>query len=113
VYNLSTVAGDPPLRGLVRVVLPMTEWWHRLLEDWTLDDIADKDLAALARAGDQGPRAPPVRSGPEAVKRRLRVRSDLLWMSAWWRPDDRAQRPAPPTAFTTREGVAAATEATG
>ena len=33
VYNLSTVAATLHFEDLVRVVLPMTEWWHRLLED--------------------------------------------------------------------------------
>ena len=40
-----------------------------------------QDLAALAGAGDQGPGAPARPCpGEEKVKRRLRVRSDLLWM---------------------------------
>ena len=112
VYNLSTVAATLHFEDLVRVVLPMTEWWHRLLEDWTLDDIADKTSQGWLAQAIKDPEHPPVRSGPEAVKRRLRVRSDLLWMIrvVGALTIVRSGRRLP-RAFTTREGVAAATEA--
>jgi serine protease AprX len=112
VYNLSTVAATLHFEDLVRVVLPMTEWWHRLLEDWTLDDIADKTSQRWLAQAIKDPEHPPVRLGPEAVKRRLRVRSDLLWMIrvVGALTIVRSGRRLPP-AFTTREGVAAATEA--
>ena len=112
VYNLSTVAATLHFEDLIRVVLPMTEWWHRLLEDWTLDDIADRTSQHWLAQAIMDPEHPPVRSGPEAVKRRLRVRSDLLWMIrvvgalAIVRSGRRL-----PRVFTTRQGVAAATEA--
>ena len=112
VYNLSTVAATLHFEDLVRVVLPMTEWWHRLLEDWTLDDIADKTSQRWLAQAIKDPEHPPVRLGPEAVKRRLRVRSDLLWMIrvVGALTIVRSGRRLP-RAFTTREGVAAATEA--
>jgi subtilisin family serine protease len=113
VYNLSTVAATLHFEDLVRVVLPMTEWWHRLMQDWTVDDIGDQTSQRWLAQAIKDPEHPPARSGPESVKRRLRVRSDLLWMIrvvgalTIVRSGGRL-----PRAFTTPgQGVAAATEA--
>ncbi len=113
VYNLSTVAATLHFEDLVRVVLPMTEWWHRLTREWSVDDIRDETSQRWLAQAIRDPEHPPIAPGPASVKRRLRVRSDLLWMIrvvgalAIVRRGGRL-----PRVFTeSKEGVAAATEA--
>ena len=51
-------------------------------KDWKVDDIQDRGLAALARAGDQGPGASgPIAPGPEKARSEgSACAPDLLWM---------------------------------
>jgi subtilisin family serine protease len=80
VYNLSTVAATLHFEDLVRVVLPMTEWWHRLTREWSVDDLQNRRSQRWLAEAIRDPEHPPVAPGPESVKRKLRVRADLLWM---------------------------------
>ncbi len=113
VYNLSTVAATLHFEDLVRVVLPMTEWWHRLTQDWTVDDIQDKASQRWLAQAIKDPEHQPIRPGAEKAGRRLRVRADLLWMIRVVGALTIVRRGGRlPRAFTTtEEGVAAATEA--
>ena len=113
VYNLSTVAATLHFEDLVRVVLPMTEWWHRLTQDWTVDDIQDKASQRWLAQAIKDPEHQPIRPGAEKAGRRLRVRADLLWMIRVVGALTIVRRGGRlPRAFTTtEEGVATATEA--
>ena len=114
VYNLSTVAATLHFEDLVRVVLPMTEWWHRLTGG--LDARRHRRTRPRSAGSRRRSRTPSTRRcgrAPEAVKRRLRVRSDLLWMIrvVGALTIVRSGRRLPRAFTTTAEGVAAATEA--
>ena len=113
VYNQSIVAATLHFEDLIRVVLPMTEWWHRLTRDWSVDDLEERASQRWLAQAIKDPEHLPIDPGPGSVKRRLRVRSDLLWMIrvvgalGIVRQGGRL-----PRSFTeTKEGVAAATEA--
>jgi subtilisin family serine protease len=113
VYNQSTVAATLHFEDLVRVVLPMTEWWHRLTRDWSVDDVQVGTSQRWLAQAIKDPEHPPIAPGPESVKRRLRVRADLLWMIRVVGALTIVRRGGRlPRVFTERtEGVAAATEA--
>jgi hypothetical protein len=64
-YNLSTVAATLYFEDLIRVVLPMTDWWLRLEEPWWIEDVEDLAKAVMDPEHPQGNRRPPP---------------DLLWM---------------------------------
>jgi subtilisin family serine protease len=113
VYNQSTVAATLHFEDLIRVVLPMTKWWARLTQDWKVTDIDRQDSQRWLAQAIKDPENPSIGPGPQSLKRKLRVRPDLLWLIrvvgalAIVRSGGRL-----PRVFTeTREGVAAATAA--
>lgn len=75
VFNQSTVAATLYFEDLVRVVLPMTDWWQRLTRQWNAaamqDDTVQQRLAAAVQNPEQAP------SDPETGRR---LPPDLLWM---------------------------------
>jgi hypothetical protein len=70
VYNGSTVAAELYFEDLVRVVLPMTDWWHRAASPLLIDRTGVEWL--------------PLVKDPEHASRRsaaaARVRPEMLWM---------------------------------
>jgi subtilisin family serine protease len=74
VYNQSTVAATLYFEDLVRVVLPMTDWWQRLTRTWNPADLQLPDAQrALARVV-RDPERPP------SNERGQRLSPDVLWM---------------------------------
>ena len=113
VYNQSTVAATLHFEDLIRVVLPMTEWWQRLTRDWGVDDIQSRASQLWLAQAIRDPEHPLITPGPQSLKRGLRVPTDLLWLIrvvgalAIVRTGGRL-----PRVFTDRKaGVAAATAA--
>ena len=113
VYNLSTVAATLHFEDLVRVVLPMTEWWHRLMQDWTVDDIGDETSQRWLAQAIKDPEHPPVAIGTGVGQAAAEgALGSPVDDPRGGRADDRAQgRPAPAGLHEPEQGVAAATEA--
>jgi hypothetical protein len=79
VYNQTTVAATLYFEDLIRVVLPMTDWWARLDRLWKVEgaqsDFVQEELAQAVK----DPEHPPaIETGKE--DRRLRLPPALLWM---------------------------------
>jgi hypothetical protein len=78
VYNQSTVAATLYFEDLVRVVLPLTDWWKRSSAHWGLDELqrpaAQRYLAEALR----DPEHARVERGRGA--RRHRLSADVLWL---------------------------------
>ncbi|HEX5757591.1 MAG TPA: S8 family serine peptidase [Thermoanaerobaculia bacterium] len=105
VYNQSTVAATLHFEDLIRVVLPMTDWWARLVQrlDFSRLQLADvqKNLAVAV----QDPEHPPLLG-------ERRLPPDLLWMVRVVGALALVHRGEPlPASFTARGGVANATPA--
>jgi serine protease AprX len=112
VYNQSSVAATLYFEDLIRVVLPMTEWWHRITRDWTVDALqSDSAQRTLAEAL-KDPEHPPINEHPRKPGQKLRLPPDLLWMVRVVGAMALARRRRPlPAAFTDPEkGVAGATD---
>jgi len=76
VYNQTTVAAALRFEDLIRGLLPMTEWWHRLSKRWAIGRIGDVvEPLALALEDPEHPRPVPRADGTAA-----RPSPDLLWM---------------------------------
>jgi subtilisin family serine protease len=74
VYNQSTVAATLYFEDLVRVVLPMTDWWSRITRTWRPAEMRSAAaLRALASAV-RNPEHPPL------DMRERRLPPDLLWL---------------------------------
>lgn len=101
VYNQSAVAAELYFEDLVRVVLPMTEWWH-------------KAASALLLKRSSGEWVPLVRD-PEHASRpsesSARVRPEMLWMIRVVGVLALAHRNDPLPAALETKGVANATDA--
>ena len=79
IYNQSTVAVDLYFEELIRIVLPMTDWWSQLSQEWkikTLGVASEATLGLLAQAIKDPERAKPIPIGDQAV----RFPTALLWM---------------------------------
>jgi subtilisin family serine protease len=78
VYNQSTVAATLYFEDLIRVVLPMTEWWARIAKRWNARDMqTDSAQKRLAKAL-KDPEHPPI--DPKDRKKKRRLAPDILWM---------------------------------
>jgi len=79
VYNQSTVAATLYFEDLIRAVLPMTDWWHRLDELWRIEDVdtvlGQENLAEAVMDPEHPPLLPTEEEGEER-----RPPPDLLWM---------------------------------
>jgi len=112
VYNQSSVAATLYFEDLIRVVLPMTEWWHRITRDWPVDalpsDAAQRGLAAALR----DPEHPPISERPGKPGQKVRLPPDLLWMVrvVGAMAVARRRRPLPASFTDPRKGVAEATD---
>jgi hypothetical protein len=78
VYNQSTVAATLYFEDLVRVVLPMTEWWGRISKHWQPAEMQTGRAQALLATALQNPEHPPI--NPKDRKKKQRLPPDLLWM---------------------------------
>ena len=79
IYNQSTVAVDLYFEELIRIVLPMTDWWSQLSQEWkikTLGVASEATLSLLAQAIKDPERAKPIPIGDQVV----RFPTALLWM---------------------------------
>lgn len=80
VYNQTTVAATLHFEDLIRVILPMTDWWAKLDHRWTItgiqfDDIQDKLAEAV-----QDPEHPrPLPTGKQEGEQ-MHPSPALLWM---------------------------------
>jgi len=80
VYNQSTIAATLYFEELIRVVLPMTQWWATITARWPLDALqTEEGQADLAKAV-MDPEHPPIVDDPKDPSRKLRLPPDLLWM---------------------------------
>jgi hypothetical protein len=107
-YNQTTVAATLHFEDLLRVVLPMTDWWARLDKQWKIEGVQTPEVQAeLAKAVEDPERPPSIKTGKGTA---LRLPPALLWMvriaGALALYHHRQPLPA---AFLGREGVAGAT----
>jgi len=55
IYNQSTAAAELYFEDLIRVVLPMTEWWHKAAKALLLD-LPDDEWVAMVKNPENAPR---------------------------------------------------------
>ncbi len=80
VYNQTTVAATLHFEDLIRVVLPMTDWWARLDDKWAIKRIAEEGAQEILAQAIQNPERPrAVRDGQEVEWARS-LPPTLLWM---------------------------------
>ncbi len=78
VYNQSTVAATLRFADLVRVILPLTDWWWRTIGGKVSDgDFADPEIRKYIAVAIKNPENPPA---PEIPQISDRVRPDVLWL---------------------------------
>lgn len=78
VYNQTTVAGRLFFEDLVRVVLPMTEWWHKLERRWQIAGLQSPQVVARLAEAVHDPEHPqPLPTGRGDSRR---PPTDLLWL---------------------------------
>jgi serine protease AprX len=110
IYNQSTVAVDLYFEELIRIVLPMTDWWSLLSQEWkigTLGVAREETLTLLAQAIKDPERAKPIPIGDKEV----RFPTALLWMIRVAGALAIVHRgEALPPQFLKKDGVAGATE---
>jgi subtilisin family serine protease len=113
VYNQSTVGATLYFEDLVRVVLPMTDWWSRIERDWPVEDLRAPEAQKRVAAALKDPEHPPIGQHPRNREKKLRLPPDLLWLFrvVGAMAIVRRGRPLPPTFTDPRRGVSAATDA--
>jgi len=79
-YNLTTVAATLYFEDLIRVVLPMTDWWARLDKQLEIERVQEKDVQSYLTKAVQDPEH--AHAIPAAVKGEPNVYLPpaLLWM---------------------------------
>jgi serine protease AprX len=77
IYNQSTVAASLTFRDLLRVVLPMTEWWWRKIKPHVVDSESFNrdDVRSYIALAIEDPEHP-----PPAPTEALRLTADVLWL---------------------------------
>ncbi|HEX8100217.1 MAG TPA: S8 family serine peptidase [Actinomycetota bacterium] len=79
-YNQSTVAATLYFEDLIRIVLPMTDWWARLARQFKVERAQTKEAQELLIQGVRDPEHPPsLKAGPDGNEE-LRLPPALLWM---------------------------------
>jgi serine protease AprX len=110
IYNQSTVAVDLYFEELIRIVLPMTDWWSMLSQEWkigTLGAASEETLRLLAQAIKDPERAKPI----PIAKKDVRFPTALLWMVRVAGALAIVHRGGTlPPKFLEKDGVAGATE---
>ena len=108
VYNQSTVAATLYFEDLVRVVLPLTDWWSRNSALWRLEDLQDSAVQRVLAQALKDPEHARVESGRGGGWRRLP--SDVLWLIRVVGALALVRRGQPlPDAFTGARGIEQAT----
>jgi len=112
VYNQSSVAATLYFEDLIRVVLPMTEWWHRITRNWSVDALLSDDAQRTLAAALKDPEHPPITEHPKNPGQKLRLPPDLLWMIrvVGAMAVARRRRTLPPSFTDPQRGVAEATD---
>ncbi len=78
VYNQATVAASLIFADLVRVVLPLTDWWRRTIDERVeTGDFRSQAIRAYIAIAITNPENPPV---PKETSLIGRVRPDVLWL---------------------------------
>ncbi|HEV7515379.1 MAG TPA: S8 family serine peptidase, partial [Thermoanaerobaculia bacterium] len=78
-YNQTTVAATLHFEDLIRVVLPMTDWWARLDRQWKIDGAQSESVQeTLAKAVEDPEHPPTIETGKGDTQ--LRLQPALLWM---------------------------------
>jgi subtilisin family serine protease len=80
VYNQSTIAATLYFEELIRVVLPMTQWWATITARWPLDALETADGQADLAKAVMDPEHPPIVDDPKDPNGKRRLPPDLLWM---------------------------------
>jgi hypothetical protein len=75
-YNQTTVAATLYFEDLVRVVLPMTEWWQRVATRWAIDDLKKRGNQ-LAQALIDPEHSPQME---RLEQRHQSLPADILWL---------------------------------
>jgi subtilisin family serine protease len=106
------VAATLYFEDLIRVVLPMTDWWHRITRDWSVDALLSDDAQRALAAALKDPEHPPISEHPRHPGQKLRLPPDLLWMIrvVGAMAVARRRRPLPASFTDPRKGVAEATD---
>ena len=73
VYNQSTVAATLYFEDLIRVVLPMTDWWARLERQWRVEDLQTKEGQEVVAEALKDPEHPRALKTSQADNRELRL----------------------------------------
>ena len=112
VYNQSTVAATLYFEDLIRVVLPMTDWWARLERQWRVEDLQTEEGQEVVAEALKDPEHPRALKTGQADNRELRLPPALLWMMRVAGVLAIVHRGRPlPRSFQTPDGVASATTA--
>jgi subtilisin family serine protease len=77
VYNQSTVAAALTFEELIRVVMPMTQWWAKITEQFVLERLQEADGQDNVAGEMMDPEHPKIIVTPD---RSFRLPPDLLWM---------------------------------
>jgi hypothetical protein len=106
IYNQSIAAATLYFEDLVRVVLPLTDWWARICRTWDPGEIQRPEAQRALAVAVKNPEHPPI------DRRERRLPPDMLWMLRVVGAVALVHRGrALPAVFTDpRRGVAAATE---
>lgn len=77
IYNQSTVAATLTFKDLLRVVLPMTDWWWRKIEPHVVDSesFSRENVRKYIALAIEDPEHPPPPPHPT-----LRLTADVLWL---------------------------------
>src|SRR5207247_11274817 len=77
VYNQSTVGAALTFKELIRVVMPMTQWWAKLTQQFALERLYEADGQDNIAGEMMDPEHPTI---IVTAERRFRLPPDLLWM---------------------------------
>jgi serine protease AprX len=80
VYNQTTVAATLHFEDLIRVVLPMTDWWARLDDKWAIKRVAEEGAQEILAQAIQNPERPRAVKDGQEVEWARSLPPTLLWM---------------------------------
>jgi len=78
IYNQSTVAATVHFEDLVRVLIPMTDWWGRLVKRFPIEHLDDDGVQVKLAAAVRDPEHPPLFTGTDGKERLMPP--DVLWL---------------------------------
>ncbi len=80
VYNQSTVAVELTFEELIRIVIPMTQWWANITRQLSLGRLYEEKGQENAAKGMKDPEHSEIVPDPHDPNRKIRLPPDLLWM---------------------------------